>query len=206
MKKMWMVLLVMGCSIQSKAQSQEAQQLLLDWEKLTQFKSILKSMYDGYKIIHQGYTTIKNISEGNFSLHKTFLDALLEVSPMVKKYKRITDIINYQVRIAKEYKAAFNQFKQDKNFTPDEIEYMGRVYANLLDKSVKTLNDLIMVITAGELRMSDDERLQAIDGIYAAVEDQFLFLREFNNNNSLLSFQRSSDQTELDMSGKLQGH
>ena len=175
MKKLLIILLMIALNKSSFAQSQEAQQLLLNVEKLVQFKKILQNMYDGYKIIHKGYTTVKDLSEGNFSLHKTFLDALMEVSPAVKKYKRIADIINYQLRIVKEYKGAFNHFKADKSFTVEEIEYLGKVYVNLFDQSVKNLDELAMVITAGKLRMSDDERLQAIDRIYTSIEDQFTF-------------------------------
>jgi hypothetical protein len=185
------------------SQSQEAQQLLLNWEKLTQFKKMLKDMYAGYKIVYKGYTTIKDISEGNFDLHKDFLDGLLEVSPAVKKYKRIADIISYQLRIVKEYKAAFNQFKEDRNFTPDEIKYIGKVYSNLLVESLKCLDELSMVITAGKLRMSDDERLQAIDRIYNEIFDQFSFLQDFNNGTAVLSVQREKDMQDIDISRKL---
>jgi DNA repair ATPase RecN len=188
------------------AQSQEAQQLLLDWEKLTQFKKILKDMKDGYQILHKGYTTIRDISSGNFNLHKNFLDALLDVSPAVKQYKRIADIINYQLLIVKQYKAAYKQFKEDKNFTIDEINYISKVYANLFNESVKNLDELAMVITAGKLRMSDDERMQAIDRIYASIEDQFSFLQDFNSSTSYLSLQRQSEQTEIDMSRKIYGY
>ncbi|MFX9630904.1 hypothetical protein ABTO69_20345, partial [Acinetobacter baumannii] len=74
MKKI-IVLLLMCCMLfKGKAQSDEVQQLLLNVEKLAQFKKILQNMYDGYKLLHKGYTAVKNISEGNFSLHKTFLD------------------------------------------------------------------------------------------------------------------------------------
>jgi hypothetical protein len=188
------------------AQSQEAQQLLLDWEKLTQFKKILKDMKDGYQIIHKGYTTIRDISSGNFNLHKNFLDALMDVSPAVKQYKRIADIINYQLQIVKQYKAAFKQFKEDKNFTVQEIDYIGKVYANLFNESVKNLDELAMVITAGKLRMSDDERMQAIDRIYSSIEDQFSFLQDFNSSTSYLSLQRQSEQTEIEMSRKILGY
>lgn len=206
MKKLLILLLMTAVSRISSGQSQEAQQLLLNWEKLTQFKKILQNMYDGYKIIHKGYTTVKDLSEGNFSLHKTFLDGLMEVSPAVKKYNRISDIINYQLRIVKEFKGAFNQFKGDKSFTVEEIEYLGKVYANLFDQSLKNLEELLMVITAGKLRMSDDERLQAIDRIYVSMEDQFTFLKEFNNNTALLSLQRKSEEAEIRMSKRLHGY
>ncbi len=195
------------CSLafQVKAQSDEAQQLLLNWEKLAQFKKILQNMYDGYKILHKGYTAVKDISEGNFTLHKSFLDGLLQVNPAVRKYKRITDIISYQVRIVKEYKAAFNQFKGDKQFTIQEIEYLGKVYKNLFEQSLKSLDELAIVITAGKLRMSDDERLQAIDKIYSSVEDQFSFLKDFNSNTAMLSLQRKSEQAEIKMSRRING-
>lgn len=191
--------------IRAKGQSDEAQQLLLNVEKLAQFKKILQNMYDGYKILYKGYTAVNDISEGYFNLHKTFLDGLLEVSPAVKKYKRIADIISYQLRITKEYKTAFASFKEERQFTPQEIEYIGKVYGNLLKESLKNLDELCMVITAGNLRMTDDERLQAIDRIYTAVEDQFSFLKEFTNNTALLVLQRKAEGAEIQLSKRLSG-
>lgn len=205
MKKFIVVLAMCSLAFQVKAQSDEAQQLLLNWEKLAHFKKILQNMYDGYKILHKGYTAVKDISEGNFTLHKTFLDGLLQINPTVKKYKRITDIISYQVRIVKEYKAAFSQFKDDKQFAVEEIDYLGKVYKNLFEQSLKSLDELAMVITAGKLRMSDDERLQAIDKIYSSVEDQFSFLKDFNSNTAILSLQRKSEQAEIKMSRRING-
>jgi esterase/lipase len=186
-------------------QADEAKQLLLNVEKLAQFKSILKNMKDGYQLLHKGYTSISAISEGNFSLHKTFLDGLLEVSPVVKKYKRVVDIINYQVRIVKEYKSAFRQFKENGRFTVNEIEYIGKVYANLFDQSVKNIDDLAMIITAGKLRMSDDERLQAIDKLYNEIIDQYSFLNEFNNSTAILAVQREKDQMDINLMKKIHG-
>ena len=203
MKKWVFIILIAAFGSKSFGQSQEAQQLLLNWEKLTQLKKILNDMYTGYKIVHKGYTTIRDISQGDFTLHKDFLDGLLEVSPAVKKYKRIADIISYQLRIVKGYKTAFDQFKLSKYFTIEEIEYLGKVYSNLLKESLKCLDELGMVITAGKLRMSDDERLQAIDRIYITIVGQFSFLQDFNNSTAVLSVQREKDQQDIDISRKL---
>ena len=205
MKKLIVILIMCSMSFQLKAQSEEVQQLLLNIEKLSQFRKILKNMKDGYQIIFKGYTAVKDISQGNFNLHKTFLDGLMQVSPAVKKYKRIADIISYQLRIAKEYKLAFNRFKEEKQFTIEEIDYLGKVYSNLFNESLKGLDELSMVITSGKLRMSDDERLQAIDKIYLVVEDQYSFLKEFTNNSNLLSMQRKAEKAEIEMSRRLYG-
>lgn len=205
MKKLIVILIMCSMSFQLKAQSEEVQQLLLNIEKLSQFRKILKNMKDGYQIIFKGYTAVKDISQGNFNLHKTFLDGLMQVSPAVKKYKRIADIISYQLRIAKEYKLAFNRFKEEKQFTIEEIDYLGKVYSNLFNESLKSLDELAMVVTSGKLRMSDDERLQAIDKIYLTVEEQYSFLKEFTNNTNLLSLQRKAEKAEIEMSRRLYG-
>ena len=178
------------------AQKDEIAQLLLNVEKLAQFKQILSDMKKGYKILNGGYNTIKDLSEGNFSLHKTFLDALMEVSPTVKNYKRVADIINYQIILVKEYKSSFNRFKRDNNFNQQELAYLGRVYENLFKQSLNNLDDLVTIITANKLRMSDDERLKAIDKIFDDMQDKLLFLRHFNNNTTVLAVQRAKERND----------
>ena len=178
------------------AQKDEIAQLLLNVEKLAQFKQILSDMKKGYQILNGGYNTIKDLSQGNFSLHKTFLDALMEVSPTVKNYKRVADIINYQIILVKEYKSAFNRFKRDTNFNQQEMAYVGRVYENLFKQSLNNLDDLVTIITANKLRMSDDERLEAIDKIFADMQDKLLFLRYFNNNTTVLAVQRAKERND----------
>lgn len=203
MKKLLLILLL-GSNI-CFGQSQEAKQLLLDVEKLAQLKQMLASMKTGYEILHKGYTAITAISKGNFNLHKDFLDGLLQISPAVRKYKKIAEIIDFQVKIVKEYKSAFAEFKGSKHFTVAEIDYLGKVYGNLFNESLKKLEDLAMVLTAGELRMTDDERLKVIDKIYDEVTDQYTFLNEFNNSTALLSLQRDNEQREIDLMRKIHG-
>ena len=187
------------------AQPQEAQQLLLNVEKLAQLKQILKDMYNGYEVVSKGYNTIKNISEGNFDLHKVFLDGLMQVSPVVKKYKRVIDIIEKQGLIVKEYKSGFSRFKKTGQFNLTEINYMSGVYTSLLDRSLQGLNELLMVITANQLRMNDEERLAAIDQIFAGMEDKLSFLRSFNRSTAVLAMQRWREAIDTKVSQQLYG-
>ena len=191
--------------IAAHSQAQEIEQLLLNWEKLSQLKAILKNMYKGYEVISKGYTTVKDISQGNFKLHELFFDKLLEISPAVKKYRRIADIIQYQVRIVRDYKRAFDYFKNSGRFSIEEIQYMGRVYGNLFGESLRSLDELLIVITAKAARMSDEERLSAIDRIYAEMLDKFSFLTSFNNSTRILVAQRVKEQAEVDLSRRLLG-
>lgn len=162
-------------------------------------------MKTGYQILEKGYTSIKNISQGNFNLHRDFLDGLLQVSPAVKKYSKVADIIRFQLNLVRECKDALAEFRRSKQFTVVEIEYLGNVYANLLKESLKMLDELAMVVTAGKLRMSDDERLQAIDQIHDEVMEQYTFLNEFNNGTAILSLQREKEHMDIDLMRKVHG-
>lgn len=201
--KIAMFILSASLCLNAKAQTDEAAQLLLNWEKLQQLEEILDNMYVGYKVLSKGYTTIRNIAEGNYSIHQAFMDGLMAVNPSVRNYKRIPLIIGYQRLLLDEYKRAFGRFKTDRNFTVDEIMYLESVYNFLFQASLRNLDDLAMVITATRLRMTDDERMQAIDRIFYDMESKVMFLRRFNNSTQLLAIQRERQNSEVETTRKL---
>jgi hypothetical protein len=207
MKKRVVILWIILFSFSAKvvAQSAEVQQLLLNVEKLAQLKKILSSMKKGYEIVSGGYNRIKDISKGNFNIHQAFLDGLMQVSPAVRKYKRIGEIISFQTQLVKEYKSAFRRFDASNLFNENEIKYMSNVYGNLFNKSLQNLEELAMVITAGKLRMSDDERINAIDRIFDDMGDKLVFLRTFNKENNVLAIQRGREMVDTKVSKKLNG-
>lgn len=180
----------------AKAQSAEIQQLILNIEKLSQFKKILSDMKKGYDILSGGYKAVKDMSEGNFSLHKTFLDALMQVSPAVKNYKRVADIVEYQFTLTKESRKGIDRILKNDRFSPKEIQYFEKVYSNLSRESLRNIDELTSVITADKLRMTDDERLDAIDRIYEDMQQKVLFLRDFNGSASVLALQRTKESND----------
>lgn len=190
--------------VKSMGQSAEIQQLILNIEKLSQFKKILSDMKKGYELLSGGYKTVKDMTEGNFSLHKTFLDALMQVSPAVKNYKKVGEIVEYQILIVKESRNGMNRFIKNGNFSGQEINYFEKVYENLLNQSLRNLDELTMVITADKLRMSDDERLKAVDDIYEQMQDKLLFLRNFNTTSNVLALQRSKEKNDVYVSKSFQ--
>ncbi len=189
----------------ANAQSQEMQQLLLNIEKLTQLKSILADMKTGYQIYEQGYGTVSSLAKGNFSLHSVYLNGLLEVSPVVRNYGRVAEIISQQASLLHEYKSAFAKFKRSGSFNAKELDYMSSVYSHLVKQSLNDLSDLANVLTATKLRMSDDERIKAIDRIYTGSNDKLQFLRHFNRQGTLLSLQRTKEMGQVKMLKQLYG-
>ncbi|MBS1505899.1 MAG: TerB family tellurite resistance protein [Bacteroidetes bacterium] len=208
MKKMSLLILVVSVTLYAnrlRAQAHETQQLILNWEKLQTLEQMLDNMYMGYKILDKGYTTIKRIAEGDYSIHQAFLDGLMAVNPSVRNYKRIPFIIEYQKLLMQEYRRAWGRFKNDPNLTIDEIFYIESVYRFVIQASVRNLDDLAMIITATKLRMSDDERMRAIDNIFYDMENRMVFLRGFNNDTRLLAIQRAFANNDQQTVKKLYG-
>jgi hypothetical protein len=207
MKKILFSTLIVGaCTINSShAQQHEAQVVALDVIKLSELKNIISQMKTAYDIIDGGLKVVKGISEGNFNIHKTFLDGLEEVNPEVAKYKRIADIIELELKIKDLTQDSYNHFKNDPSFSVEEIAYMSGVYGKVSKTAIKGLDELLIVITSGEAKMMDDERLKAIDRIYLDVLGAYHALSTFNKELSFISFQRTDEDNALDRFQKLYG-
>ncbi|GAB3008107.1 hypothetical protein GCM10027051_05380 [Niabella terrae] len=188
-----LLLFFLSFSFRAAAQADELAQLALNIEKLSQFRQILSNMKKGYQLLSGGYNTVKDIARGQFRLHQVFLDGLLKVSPAVRKYYRIRDIIQGQIRILTACRAAKSYFGSSKAFTVAECDYFSNVYEKMLESSVANLEDLLVILSAGNLRMSDDERLAAIDHIYNDISKKLRFCEAFTADAMVLAEQRSRD-------------
>jgi hypothetical protein len=192
---LFLLLFAGGGRAQSIAQVSE--QLVLDIEKLSELKGILKDMYTAYTIIDKGYTDVKNIVEGNFNLHKAFLDALLAVSPAVQDYTKVERIISAESQILSEYKAASKQLAGSGRFSIAELDYMNGVYANLLNRSAACVSELVMLLTADELRMSDAERLEGVDRVYGDINSQLRLLKLFDSGLAVQAGLRAREAGDI---------
>ena len=193
-----LLLTLLSLAPRATAQVQELKQLALNIEKLAQFRAILKDMKEGYEILTRGYNTVKDLTKGNFDLHKTFLDALLQVSPAVRNYKRVGDIIDYQMQIVQDCGRHRNKLQSSGLFAAEELHYFSGVYEKIFEESLRNLEELTDVLTAGKMRMSDDERLAAIDRIYLAMQDKMLFVRDFNSETTVLAVQRAKEARDVE--------
>ena len=195
-----LLLLLSATASPAAAQDQDMEQLILDINKLAQFKQILSDMKTGYSILFSGYETIRGIAQGNFSLHQAFLDGLNAVSPVVRDYVRVKDILSDEERILSGYKTAYAGFVRGNLFNPHELDYMMAVYNQLTKQALQEAVNLADVLTASKMRMSDAERLSAIDRIYRDTNDRLVFLESFNRKAAVLQAQR---QRELADQGTL---
>jgi len=174
-------------------------------QQIAALKVYLGYLKKGYDIASQGLTTIRNIKNGDFNLHRDFLGSLSLVNPKIKNYARIADIIALQTRIIKEVKETIRGMEEAGQLTPEEMNLSKRVFDNLLAEALKNIEELFLVITSGELEMKDDERLKRIDAIYVEMQEKYAFTAGISEELAMLSVQRMQEQYEINLSRKLFG-
>jgi hypothetical protein len=174
-------------------------------EQIAALQVYLGYVKQGYTIANKGLTTIRNIKNGDFGLHHYFFESLKSVNPRVKSYAKVADIIAYQLRIMKETKQTLQIIKELRQFTHAEIEHCSMVFNNLLTDCLKNIEELILLITADQFEMKDDERIKRIDVLYADMQNKYAFSASFSEEMGLLSVQRMREQHEVNLSKKLNG-
>ena len=117
----------------------------------------------------------------------------------------MADIIAMQISIAKQSGNAIKSFRNNHPFNTTEINYLRGVFNTLLSDCAKNLDELLNLITNGNLQMKDDERIKAIDKIYIDMQDKQQFARAFSNNAAGLFIQRSNEEKDIIISKKLNG-
>lgn len=187
------------------AQSQATQQLAFDIQKLAQFKQTLTKMYQGYQVISTGYSRVKTVTQGHYSLNKLFLDKLMGVSPIVRKYKRVGDIMTAESRILSQTRSSFRVFSQGSHFSPRELTYIKGVFTSLEARSAADLDALLTVVTADKLRMTDAERLHEIDRIWGSASESSAFLSSFTNQAAGLNQNRAREMQDISTMSSLNG-
>lgn len=142
-------------------------------------------------------TEITGWSEKQQKLYGDYYDELLKVKSTVAYYRRIKDLARKQVAMVGEYQRAWNLFRSDSHFKPDELMEMERVYVGILDAAAKNLDQIMLVINPGKTQMTDQQRLEMINQAGDQLDENYSDLKQYNNQNLILTLHRSKDLNEL---------
>ncbi len=150
-------------------------------------------------------TEISDVTNKQRELYKDYFDELKKVKNAITYYHRVKDLIEGQAAMVREYKDAWATFRQDKNFSKEELDFMAGVYDGMLKESLKNLDQLMLVINSFTTQMSDAKRMEIINAAADKMEEIVGDLKDFNNQNRAMSLQRSYERGEIEYSRKIYG-
>lgn len=100
-------------------------------KQIALLKVYLGYLKKGYEIADKGLTTIHNIKNGDFNLHRDFFGSLKNVNPHIRNSAKVADIIAFQIYIIQSIRQVNNFCKNNEQFTPEEIRYVAAVRPTL---------------------------------------------------------------------------
>ncbi|WP_346319406.1 hypothetical protein [Chitinophaga sp. YIM B06452] len=210
MKKMW---LIIGCLISFQAvchaqtfnewfrQKKTQRQYLI--QQIAAFRLYVGYLSKGYKIAREGTGVIRQITNGEFSLHDAFLQSLRQVNPKVRQYGRIADFIALQAALIRTHRAGMLRARTSGHFTGQELDMFGDVFAGMLDDAAAGLEELIDVLTDDQLEMEDNQRILRIDKLYAQASVRGQAARALYTDITLAATDRERLASELEGVGAL---
>lgn len=148
---------------------------------------------------------IADWTEKQKELYRKYYDELWEVKSAITYFKRLKELTAQQVDIVQEYKWAWGLFSKDSNFSATELLAMEKMYGGILERSVKNVDQLLLVVTSFKTQMSDGDRLVLIAAAASEMESILADLKKFNRDNSLLSIQRAKSLEEVTKLKQLYG-
>lgn len=150
-------------------------------------------------------TEIAEWTEKHRKLYKEYYDELWKVKNAISSYQRIKQILERQKGLVTEYKRVWGIIRNDDHFTKEELDYMYRVYSGIMKASVRSLDQVLVVINSFKTQMSDGKRLEVINRCGDEIERNYFDLKEFNTQNIQLSISRAKDAHEMEIVRKLYG-
>lgn len=201
MKQILIVLLLLAC-VQVHAQKPKHKRLI---EQIAALQVYIGYAQQGYSIANKGLTTVRNIKNGDFNLHRDFISSFKKVNPKIKAYAKVADIIALQLRIISAIKECLKGVKEARQLSIAEIDHCSMVFQNVLNASLENLEQLLEIISDGQLQMKDDERLKRIDALYADMQDKYAFSSSYSEEMAVLTVQRMHQRADVELSKKLNG-
>ncbi|MFA6084663.1 conjugal transfer protein TraI [Mucilaginibacter sp.] len=140
---------------------------------------------------------IAGVSQQQTDLFSKYYNELYEVKTLITGYEQVKHIAERQAALVREYQSAWSLTQQDEHFTIGELQHIQAVYTGILAESVKNLDQLMVVINSFKTQMSDGQRIELIDRIARKIDGNYNDLKQFNNQNILLSIGRAHNAQDV---------
>jgi hypothetical protein len=161
--------------------NQQSSKMKLMLAQIAGYETFLNSLKNGYKITENGLNAVHELKGGTYNLHAAYFNSLQEVNPVVQANPKGKAIVGIQQQISQFFTNEISWEQQQKVLTGAEINYINQVYGNIVKKCQEDMNGLMQVLTPGKLQLTDHQRLERIDQLYATTLDKLAFSQSFTN-------------------------
>lgn len=135
----------------------------------------------GYELVTDGLNLVRDISNGEFTLHQLFYTSLKTVSPQIRKYPKLKTIIDQQLYIQKLVTSLRQEINKDNAFIPSQRNYINSALDNLKSDTDQLEKQLITILADNKFELSDDQRISQINKLFEKSSSQLQFIHQFSS-------------------------
>jgi hypothetical protein len=139
------------------------------------------------------------------TLYQNYYQELAKVKILISDYDEVKKIISQQKELLAEYNNASTLFYRDTHFSGSELNTMENVYGGILQESIRNLQEVTTAVTAFSTQMDDAERMLSIHHASAGMQTNLDHLRQYNNQNAIISYERAQSDRDRQVVRQLYG-
>ncbi len=148
---------------------------------------------------------IAGVNQQQTTLFQNYYNELYKVKEVISDYEQVKNITLEQEALVREYESAWSLIQNDKHFNASELQYISSIYSGILKASVNNLDQLMNLVNNFKTQMSDGKRMELIQKVSHNVDQNYNDLKQFNNENTILSLQRAQDANDIAATKALYG-
>lgn len=166
-------------------------------EQIAALKVYTTYLKKGYNVAKDGTKLIGDIKDGDFSLHKNYFGSLKSINPDVRKQDKVERILSMQTDMSRLRQQIVNHATESNWLSTDERQLIGKRCADLAAEASKDLDELSLLITEGEMEMTDDERIAGIARLYLGMQDKYALQKRMHKNILALTDSRQRQSRDM---------
>ena len=204
MKTWFLFMLLTGCFMcTTNAQSfsewfkQKKTQKKYLLAQIAALETYLKAVEKGYDIANSGLSAISMLKDGDFLQHAAYFRSLEMVSAKVKNYSKVLAIAEMEDRSEVVREVLSDSNDQNVYLNTRELASLRKILENTADAAIHDLEELELLVIDGKLKMTDDERIRRIDGLYLEVKRKLRGVLQLAKNVRSMIASRAKRRKDL---------
>lgn len=166
-------------------------------QQIAALKVYAGQLKKGYKVAKEGLGLVKGFTNGEFDLHRLYLNSLKVVSPIISKDPKVAEMMTAVVTIRIQFDAM-----EKLPLNEEHLQYLRHTKDKVLGSALRDLEELEVLLTHGKLEMTDDQRIQRLSELHQAMEDKTAFSRDLGVQARQLATHRQHQQNSIKIMGR----
>lgn len=164
--------------------------------QIAELQIYLQNVKKGYEVVRSGMNTVKNIRNGEFTLHDLYYTSMGLVNPLIRQSPGALQIARHLQYTLKAAMGLQNLLNNEIAFNEDSRKYIRECIYRLLEDAEKVRLELLDLTTDNSFELSDDQRLNRLAVLNQRSLSQVKFIKSLTAQ--IVALIRSIEQEQLD--------